>query len=91
MTIDERLNDVHKWQAVGSNTVTLSPTAARRVHRLYTRAEMATEMHQQAQLAFQQALIEVFESEGLSMAPTDHFSIDWRTSTVTLRPEEGSG
>jgi hypothetical protein len=91
MTIDERLNDSHEWQPVsGPNTVSLSPSAARRVHRLYTRAEWAAELHQAAQLAFQQALIEAFESAGLSMASTDRYSIDWRTGTVTLRPEEES-
>jgi hypothetical protein len=90
MTIDERLNDTHEWQTVGKpNEVMLSASAARRVHRLYTRAEWAAELHQAAQLAFQQALIEAFENAGLSMASSDRYSIDWRTSTVTLRPEEG--
>lgn len=91
-TVDERLNSVHEWHPVGSNpnTINLSPSAARRVHRLYTRAEWATELQQQTQLAFQQALIEVFEQAGLNMAPTDRYSIDWRTGSVTLRPEEGS-
>jgi len=92
MTVDERLNDSHEWQPVNAdpNTVVLSPSAARRVHRLYTRAEWAGELHQSAQLAFQQALIEAFENAGLSMTPSDRYSIDWRTGSVTLRPEEGS-
>lgn len=93
MTIDERLNDTHEWQTVTANpnTVSLSPSVARRLHRLYVRAEMASEAHRVTQQAFQETLVELFENAGLSMESTDRYSIDWRTSSVTLRPEESSG
>lgn len=91
MTIDERLNDSHEWQTVGKpNEVSLSPSVARRLHRLYVRAEMASEANRVTQQAFQETLIELFENAGLSMDSSDRYSIDWRTNTLTLRPEEGS-
>jgi len=91
MTIDERLNDNHEWSTVSDtpDTVTLSPSVARRLHRLYVRAEMASEANRVTQQVFQETLVELFEQEGLSMGEHDRYSIDWRTNTLTLRPEEG--
>lgn len=86
MVTNERLNDVHEWQSVDDpNTISVSSSTLRRLHRLHARAELAAELNAQTNAQFQEAMLGIFEDAGLQASQQDGFSIDWRASTVTLK------
>lgn len=72
-------------------TLVLTQGTARRLYRLYARAEATSELARvasntslQAQQAFNDALGEAFEVAGIPFEPTDRYQVDWRESRVTL-------
>lgn len=86
-TTDLSLNDVHEFTP-RMDRVKLTPSTARRLFALSVRAEQAQELQRTTQQAFIEAVTGIFEDAGIQYEPTDRFNIDWRESTVILRPRE---
>ena len=72
----------------------LAAAAARRLHRLFVRAEVCAELAEAAQRTaeaaqrqFTEALAEGFETAGIPFGPNDRYQVDWRQGHVTLEGE----
>ena len=84
-TTNETFNHVAEFQpSLDPDSVALSPSNLRRIHRLHNRVELAQEIMQQANQALQEALLPIFEDAGIECGPQDRFHVDFRAATLHL-------